>query len=330
MEGEYPMHKLIKLGPYKELALPSAKLFTEDDLNLGVNEAVKKLANQWARAHLPAACGDQVIINLHAESNKLFVPELSKADYSFTLGDPSIYKDFQQLIGLKAGDDLQLTFELPSGFPVERMRNKTVTFYITLLEVIHKHPLELTDAIVCEIAPEVGSLKKLKSNLREVISENWLRSGAEARMKVILNSISSASVYELDQQELRAIADHIFAEKQKELFTSDNPQMLEALLSGDDRSLHRESLLLAGEILVEELILNEIARIETIQVEPSEFLETRETFLELTGNEESLRRIFPTDDSLQQHLLQEKVMDRLWEWNKGKDCPDLDLSSFRH
>ncbi len=313
------MHKLIELGPYKGLVLPSPALFTEDDLELGVSEAVKKLANQWAKVHLPATCGDEVVINLRAESDGLFVRELSKTNYAFTLGDPSIYKEFNQLSGLKAGDDWQLVLELPSGFPVERLRGKIVTFYLILLEVIRKRPLELTDEIVCQIDHEAGNLEQLKSRLKEVVSENWLQSIAEARMKTILNAIFSTSVYELDQQELKGVSDRIFAEKQKQLFTSDNPQMLEALLSGDNRSLHRESLLLAEEIIVEDLILKEIARIETIQVEPSEFREAREKFLESAGNEQNLHLIFPTDDSLQQHLLQEKVLDCLWEWNRGTD-----------
>ncbi|SHN50145.1 trigger factor [Desulfitobacterium chlororespirans] len=316
------MHKLIRLGPYKGLALPSPVLFTEDDLELGVSEAVKKMANQWARVHWPAAYGDEVVINLRAQSDKLFVPELSKAHYTFTLGDPSIYKEFNQLIGLKAGDDLQLVLELPSGFPVERMRGKIVTFYITLLEVIRKRPLELTDEIACQIDPKAGDLEQLKSKLREAVSENWQRSITEAREKAILNTISSTSVYELDQQELKAVSDRIFDEKQKQLFTSDNPQMLEALLSGDNRSLSRESQLLAEELLVAQLILKEIARIEKIQVESWEFQEAWEELLKLAGNEQSLRLIFPTDDALQQHLLQEKVLDCLWEWNNETGLPD--------
>lgn len=316
------MHKLIKLGPYKGLVLPSPALFTEDDLELGVGEAVKKVASQWARVHLPAACGDEVVITLRAESDGLFVPELSKTNYAFTLGDPSIYKEFNQLIGLTAGDDLQLVLELPAGFPVERMRDKIVTFYITLLEVNRKRPLELTDEIACQLDPQAGNLEQLKSKLRETVSENWLRSITEAREKAILNTISSTSVYELDQQELKAVSDRIFDERQKQLFTSDNPQMLEALLSGDNRSLRRESLLLAEELLVAQLILKEIACIENIQVRSWEFQEAREELLKLSGSEQKLRLIFPTDDALQQHLLQEKVLDCLWEWNNETGLPD--------
>lgn len=308
------MHKF-KLGPYKKLNVPSPSMVTEDELNLGVMEAAKKLANQWAKEHKPAEFGDAVIIDLRPECDNMFVPELAKTNYKFTLGDPSVLDQFNQIKGRKAGDEFILEIQFPLGFSVERVGGKTVTFYVTLQEVIHRHPIELTDEIARQIDPEVSGLEELNVKLRQFILENWQQKISESRTQSILDTIAQHSEYELDQEEFQKVFDQILASKQKDLFSSSNPQMMEVLLSGDDRFLYEKSKTLALKTIMENLILTEIARLENITVDPTELEEARRKFLELTGDEQSFNRLYPSEKSFQQYVLREKVLDCLWEWN---------------
>jgi trigger factor len=308
------MHKL-KLGIYKGLSLNPIPTFTEEDLNLGVAGAAKKLAYQWAKEHKPAEFGDEVIIHLRAECAGMFVPELSQSNYKFTLGDPSVLEQFNQIAGSKAGDELTLAVSFPPGFSVERVGGKIVTFHVSLLEVIHKHPIELTDEIVRQVDPEVSGLEEFKDKLRRFVSENWLQKISEARTKSILEAIVQNSEYELDEEELKKEFEKIFASKQNDLFTSKSPHALDVLLSGNNQSLYEQSLLLAEKNVIEDLVLTEIARKENITVSPSELREAKQACLDLTGNEESYNQLFSSEEAFRRYVLKEKVLDCLWGWN---------------
>ncbi|NLI93534.1 MAG: trigger factor [Peptococcaceae bacterium] len=308
------MHKF-KLGPYKKLNLPVTPTFTEDDLDLGTIELAKKLAAQWAKNHKPAEFGDEVIISLRAECDNMFVPELSKSNYKFTLGDPSVLEPFNK-INNKAGDNLVLAIPFPSGFSVERVSGKTVTFEVTVQEVIHKHPIELTDEIARQVDPEVLGTEELKSKLRKIVSENWQQVIWEKRIQSILDAIISGSEYEMNEDEFKKVFEGIVTASQSDLFASSNPQMLEMLLSGNNEFLYHKSRILAEKTIVENLIVREIARLENININSQELREARENFIEFVTDEESLNRLFPTDESLHNYLLKEKVINCLWEWNE--------------
>jgi trigger factor len=305
----------IKLGPYKNLNVASPPMFTDEELNIGVMEAAKRLATQWAKAYKPAELGDTVIIDLSPECDNMFVPELAKSNYELTLGNPSVLEHFNQIIGYKAGDVLVLEIPFPLGFFVERVAGKTVTFHVTLREVKHRHPPQLTDEIARQIDPEVSGLDELKNKLRQIISENWLQTFSESRTRSILDTIAQHSEYELDQEEFQKVINQILASTQKDLFSSSNPQIMEVLLSGENSFLYQKSKSLALKTIKENLILTEIARLEKITVDQTELEEAKRKFLELTGDEQSFNRLYPSEKSFQQYVLREKVLDCLWEWN---------------
>lgn len=308
------MHKF-KLGPYKNLELPVIPAFTEDDLDLGTIESAKRLAAQWAKNHKPAEFGDEVIINLRAECDNMFVPELSESNYKFTLGDPSVLQPFNK-INNKAGDNLVLNIPFPSGFSVERVSGKTVRFDVTVQEVIHRHPIELTDEIARQIDPEVLGNEDLKSKLRKIVSENWQQVIWEKRIQAIFDVIISGSEYEINEDEFKKVFEGIVTATQASLFSSSDPQSLETLLSGNEEFLYHKSRILAERTIIENLIVREIALLENITVNSHEVREARENFIESVIDEENFNRIFPTEESLHDYLLKEKVINCLWEWNE--------------
>ncbi|RJE48519.1 trigger factor [Dehalobacter sp. MCB1] len=318
------MHE-IKLGSYKGLKLPPVSMFSEDDLNLGAREAVKKLANQWAKNNMPAVYGDEVVIGLRAECDNMFVPELSNSNLKFTLGDPSVLEAFSQIINHKAGDDLVLSVTFPEGFTVERMGGKTVTFQIAIHEVNHRLPVELSDEIARQINPEVSGIDELQANLRKIISENWLQKIKEERIRSMIDAIASGSEYTLDQKEFQEVLDILNAQSQKELFSSGNPQNLEALMSGDNRMFEAKNMALAEKTLVEELILTEIARLENIDISPEEIQEAKSFFLKTSPDKTQFSQLFPNDEFLGDYLFREKIIHALWKWN---DCDIYGKSDY--
>ena len=107
------MHKIL-LGNYKGLKITPATMYTDNDLELAIIESLTRLTNQWAKNNMPAELGDEVIVTLQAECEALFVPELSKSNFRYSVGDPAMLEQFKQVVSKKAGESFKMLGEKQS------------------------------------------------------------------------------------------------------------------------------------------------------------------------------------------------------------------------
>jgi len=290
-------------------------MYTQRELDVAVDESLLRLTAQWAKSNTPAEHGDDVCIDYYAECNEMPVPELSTNNRRFTLGDPSVLEQFNQIIGKKQGEQLTIAITFPQGFSVQRIEGQEVLFRVTLQEINHRHPIVPTDSIACAIDPQVSNLQELKDKLREAISGRWLHMIEEARTSAILNAIRKGAVVEFDPDEFQKVYLTILQAKQQELATSSVPQTLDSLLTVDNSSLSNECRRLAEKAIEEKLIIAQISQLEDISISPEELNENREALKSITQDSEALARLLTQEEAFYQYLLKEKVLDYLWECN---------------
>lgn len=308
------MHKL-QLGQYKGLKIDSAPMYTENDLDLGVMESTIKLLNQWAKNSRPAELGDEVVVTLQAECDGMFVPELSKNNFKYSVGDPAMLEQFTQALSKKAGESFQMEIPFPENAPIERVSGKTVTFNVTIQELFPARQIAITDEIARQIDPQVSGIDQFQHKLRQFISDNWQQMIAEANLRSTLDTIIANSVYELDEEELNKVFEDIVKETQEKMFSASDPQLLESLLSKNDEYFYDDCRILAEKTIVEDLVIREIINQEKISISPEEFEEGKRKFIEYASDNDTFTRLFPSDSSFYEHLLREKTLHLLLQWN---------------
>lgn len=299
------MHK-IRLGKYKDLKITPYPMYTQSDLDLAVIESVVKLANQWAKNNTPVKLGDEVIVTLQAKCDGMFVPELSKSNFKYSVGDPAMLEQFTEVVSKKAGESFSMEIPFPENAPIERIQGKTVTFYVTIQELLPATQIEVTDEIARQIDPQISGLEEFKSRLRTIITNNWNQMMRENNIQSILNGIIIHSEFELEEKEVKEVYENIVKETREAMFSSTNSQMLASVFStDDDEYFYDDCKILAEKNIKEDLVITEIINLEAISIS-SEELEEGETVLS---------QYFSSEDSLKEYLLREKVFDLLLQWN---------------
>lgn len=307
----------ITIGNYKGLKPDAAAkpTFTENDLDAAVIESTIKLINEWAKNNMPAETGDEVVVTFTATCEGLFVPELSQSNFKYAVGDPSMLEQFRAAAGKKAGDNFEMHILFSPEAPIERIRSKTVTFDVAVQEVIHHRRIQPSDQIAAQIDPNVSGLDELKSNLRQIILENWQKVIVQNQLESILETIMADSHFELEQRDIDTVYERIIEITHRNMMSSGDPRLMQSLLDGQgDAYYHEDCRLLAEKTVKEELILSEIARLEGIAVSDSELTAIRQRLTEQMG-QESLDAAFADEAALIKQVLTEKALNLLLELN---------------
>ena len=309
------MHKIL-LGNYKGLKITPATMYTDNDLELAIIESLTRLTNQWAKNNMPAELGDEVIVTLQAECEALFVPELSKSNFRYSVGDPAMLEQFKQVVSKKAGESFKMEIPFAENTPIDRVGGKTVIFNVTVQEVIPARQIKITDEIAQKIDSQVVNIDELKNKLRNIISNNWLQIIKEHNLQSILDTIISNSVYELGQEEFSKIYEHIVTKTKKKMFSSTDPRTLKSLFSEEtDEYFYEDCRTLAERTLIEDLIINEIIRLEKINISDEEILKEKNALMEIFKDEATFKNNFPSEDIWKKYLLRQKTLELLLSWN---------------
>ncbi len=151
----------VKLGDYKGLSVPkqNTRVYAKD-----VDARLESMQEQQAELVLKedqaAAEGDTVVIDFDGYvDGKQF--DGGKADnYSLELGSGSFIPGFEdQLVGHKAGEDVEVKVTFPKDYQAEELQGKEATFKTTIHEVKAKELPKLDDEFAKDVDEEVTALK---------------------------------------------------------------------------------------------------------------------------------------------------------------------------
>lgn len=309
------MHKL-QIGQYKGLNVAPPTKYTDSDLELAVIESTIKLTNQWAKKNKPVELGDEVIVTLQAECEGIFVPEFSQTNFKYVVGAPAMLEQFKEVLGKKEGETFQMEIVFPETAPVERVRGKKVTINGTVQELNLARQLAITDEIAKGIDPEVSGIDELQSKLRKIIESNWQQMMDQNTIDIILNTIIANSKYEFDEEEFNKVYQAIITDTQKKMFSVTDQKVLELLLtSNHEEQFYKDCRMMAERNILENLVINEIIKLENIEISVEELEVGKDTIKQMLQDEVDFQSKFPTEDVIKNYLLREKTLNLLLKWN---------------
>jgi trigger factor len=189
-------------------------------------------------------------------------------NYELKIGSNSFIPGFEgQMIGLKAGEERQITVTFPQDYHAKDIAGKEAKFDITLNAIKIKTGVELNDEVAKKLLPSVegANLDKLKAAVEKTLyDEQKTKLYVEELRPKLLEALLGKYVFDLPEIILEQEIDHLATQKARTL----NDEDLKKLQSDEKalKALREEFRAEASARVKTTLLIDAIAKAENINV----------------------------------------------------------------
>lgn len=306
----------VKLGEYKNLTVPKQdREVTDAEVEERINVERDKQAELVIVEDEPAKDGDTVVIDFEGfKDGEPF--EGGKAEnHSLELGSGSFIPGFEeQLVGAKAGDDVEVKVTFPEEYQAEDLAGADAVFKVTVHEVKRKELPELDDEFAKDVDSEVATLDELKKKFREDLQKAKEEAAEEAVERLALEqAVANAEIVELPEvmieEEAQRAYDNFMNNIRRQGIT---PEMYFQITGTTEEDM-REQLKGDAENRVKtNLVVGEIVQAEDVEVTPEEVAEKVKELAEEYNMDVDTVRQSLTDDMLKHDIRMEKALDTIF------------------
>ena len=233
----------VKLGEYKNLTVAKQEREVTD---ADVEERLNQKRNQQAELVVveePAKEGDTVVIDFEGFKDGVAFEGGKGENYSLELGSGSFIPGFEdQLVGAKAGDDVEVKVTFPEDYQAEDLAGKEAIFKVKVHEVKEKELPELDDDFAKDVDEEVETLDELKAKIREELTATKASQAEEAvHDEALRKAVENAEVVELPHvmvhDEVHRAMDEFLNNMQRQGIS---PEMYYQLTNSTEADLHKQ------------------------------------------------------------------------------------------
>ena len=233
----------VKLGEYKNLTVAKQEREVTD---ADVEERLNQKRNQQAELVVveePAKEGDTVVIDFEGFKDGVAFEGGKGENYSLELGSGSFIPGFEdQLVGAKAGDDVEVKVTFPEDYQAEDLAGKEAIFKVKVHEVKEKELPELDDEFAKDVDDEVETLDELKAKIREELTTTKASQAQEAvHDEALRKAVENAEVVELPHvmvhDEVHRAMDEFLNNMQRQGIS---PEMYYQLTNSTEADLHKQ------------------------------------------------------------------------------------------
>ena len=315
-----PILTPVVLGDYRSLH------FEREEVNVTSEEVEQEIEStrerqvQWQVVDRPAAIGNRVTMDLKLSAGEQNISDLKNNPFELTSERHGVYTGMdEQIVGMQVGESKTFTTTLPEDYSNEKLAGKEAQYDVTLHKVEAKELPELDDAFAAQAGYEtLEDLRKATSD--KILESKKRRVNNELRDKVVQAVIDQAQI----------TVHPVLVNEEAEDMLHQFSHMLEQQRMSMDQYLlmmrkSREEYLkdiqpAAEERVRRQLVLDEIARHEEINITPEELEGLLRAYTQAGYN---LPR---TEEQLQSIALsyrREKAITRLLELTTDPD-PDAE------
>ncbi|KRN29407.1 trigger factor [Lactobacillus selangorensis] len=302
----------VKLGDYKNLEVPKQdRTVTDDDVDKQLKDDQEKDA-ELVLKDSAAEKGDTVTIDyVGTIDGKEF--EGGKADnYSLELGSNSFIPGFEdQLIGHKAGDDVEVSVKFPDDYQAKDVAGKDAKFAVTIHEVKSKELPKLDDEFAKDVDENVDTLDELKKKIKDDLTKQKNDAADAAIEDAALNeAVENATIGDIPdamiQDEINNQLNQYLGNMQRQGIS---PKMYYQLTGTNEDDLRKQFSNDAEKRVKTDLTLEAIVAAEKINPTEDEINdEIKKLAADYSMDEKAVRNAL-TDDMLKHDIGVQKAID---------------------
>jgi trigger factor len=142
--------------------------------------------------------GDMIVLDFAGSIDGVEFPGGKAEGYSLELGSNSFIPGFEdQLIGVNAGDDVEVKVSFPAEYGAKELAGKDAIFACKVKEIQESKPSAIDD----ELAKKAGmeNLEALKTAIREQHSQGFTEISRQKAKRALLDALNDAYAFDLPQ-----------------------------------------------------------------------------------------------------------------------------------
>jgi trigger factor len=309
----------IKIKKYKKLGLKRPKVEVNKE---EINKEIDDLKNHYAEIIVKEdviVSGDTAVIDFQGFNDGVPFEGGKGENYPLEIGSNTFIPGFEdQLIGLKAGEESEIKVTFPSDYPSNDLKGKEVTFKVKVNEVKTKSIPELDDEFYKDLDIEgVDSLESLTEYVEGEIKDRKEEANDKTYVDQLLDTIAKdidvEIPHEMIDEEIHFMINQL---EQNLMMQGINLDQFMQMSNMTHEKLHEEYEKPAKKRVMQSLILNEISKLENINVSDEEVdAEIPLLALKYQLKEEDVKELHGVKDAIRGDLKTKKIFDLLIENN---------------
>ncbi len=318
-----PIITPVELGDYRSLH------FEREEADVTSEEVDKEIASlrdrqaSWEVMDRPAQYDDRVTVDLKLTSGDQQISDLKDNPFELTHERHGIFAGLDEhLVSMKTGETRSFSTTIPEDYGNEKLAGKPAEYTVTLHKVEEKHLPEIDDAFASKVSEgQFESMEDLSKALSDNILENKKRRIREDLREQAIKAVIEQSKFTLHPLLIDEEVDNIMHQfshmlEQQHLSMDQYLMMMRKSREEYKQELRPE----AEERVKRQLVLEEIARREDIQIQPEELEMLFNTYAQL-GQE--LPRTEDQIRALAISYRREKAITRLIELTTDPDPDEI-------
>ena len=264
-----------------------------------------------------ARSGDQVVIDFLGKVDGEAFEGGAAEDYPLELGSNSFIPGFEdQLIGTKAGDEIDVKVTFPAEYGAENLAGKDAVFTCTVKAVKEKVPATIDD----EFAKKYGAedLAALKAQIAERLEEEYAQAARQVMKRKLLDELDKAVSFDLPpslvEAEAGQIAHQLWHEENPDVQGHDHPEIEttdEHRKLGERRV--RLGLLLAELGKQQDIEVSDAEMSQAVMAQARQYPGQEKQFFEFVQQNPQMRQ------QIQAPIFEDKVVDYVFEQAEVKE-----------
>ena len=274
----------VKLGKYKGLGIAKeVASVSEEEVKQSIDKLVENNASLVVSEE-PAKMGDTVVIDFLGTVDGVPFDGGKAENYSLELGSKTFIPGFEeQLVAVKAGDEVDVKVTFPEHYGVKELENKAANFHCKVHEVKSKVLPELDEELIEELKIEgVKTVEELKEHQRSQILLQKESEAKRAMANKVVDEIVKGSSLEIADEiiddEVAAMIENVKQQAQQYGLTYEGYL---SRVGKTEESLKEEYKPVAKRNLEASFVIQEIAKQEKITVEDKDLDEEFESIAKL-------------------------------------------------
>jgi trigger factor len=287
-----------------------------------VKEALENLAEtaqdfEDKKAGSKAKDGDQVVINFLGKVDGEAFDGGQADDYPLVLGSNSFIPGFEeQLVGAKAGDDVEVKVDFPGDYGAENLAGKAAVFECKVNAVKGAVKAEINDELATKFGAE--DLADLQGKISERLDEEFKGASRIVMTRVLMDELDKLVDFELPESLVTAeagqIAHQLWHEENPEVQGHDHPE-IETTEEHTKLATRRVrlGLLLAEVGSVKEITVSDTEMQQAVIQQAQQYGPNAQQFFEYVQKNPQVQQ------QIRAPLFEEKVVDHIVEVAKTTD-----------
>ena len=261
-----------ELGAYKGIEISKVEnTVSDDEVEAKLNEMVNKNARLASVEGKALENGDTAVIDFEGFENGVAFEGGKGENYNLVIGSNTFIPGFEdQLVGKKAGEEVEVNVTFPEAYHAENLAGKPVVFNVKVNDVKVKEVPALDDEFAKDTT-EFETLAELRADVKAKLEEQ-AKNAADAEMRnALVEKVSANTEVEVPEAMVQHQIDNMLMELNYQLqYQGLNLQQLLQMTGRSIEELRNERREDAARLVKSSLVLEAIAKAEGIEVSEEE------------------------------------------------------------